>query len=492
MKGLDAVKRAVQDAGVDVITYVPGYPITELAESLGAEISVNEKVALEIALGASATGARSLVVVKQVGMNILADPLVISATHTTGAGVVVIAGDDLGPKGSQAEMDSRYFGPLAELPVLDPKDPATLHCAILEAYMISEWLRIPVIVRVTSHLLSTEAPDIQSRLSKGSSQEFERIAWELTVKGRHQKHHDVILAKAEEASEATTLNRIQISGDVGIIASGYPANLAECLGVSVLSIAYAFPLPWKLIRRFVDGHRLILVAEEPEPFIESQLRMSPKIRGKLTGHLPRGPLERHDIERALEAIDQKTVSWQQVYESASERGYTGICDDCPYVPLFKALGRLGVPVAGDAGCAIRATREPYQSVDVVYGLGSSIGVASGFRKKGVAVIGDYAFAHTGIQGLINAIWQKRDVLVVLLKNDVAATTGGQESPDLIRLLETMVPTSSIQLPALEGEMEQLLGSELARPGISAIVASGKCVKHMPPSPAQAPRWSRSQ
>ncbi len=479
MKGLDAVKGAVHDAGVEVVTYVPGYPITDLAESLCAEISVNEKVALEIALGASATGTRSMAIVKQVGMNILADPLVISATHTIGAGVVVIAGDDLGPKGSQAEMDSRYFGPLAELPVLDPRDTVTLHGSILEAYTISEWLRIPIIVRVTSRLLSTDAPDthIQPRSSKGSSQEFERIAWELTVKGRHQKHHDMILIKAEEASEATVLNHLQISGNMGIIASGYPATLAKCLGVSVLSVGYAFPLPWKLIRRFVEGHRYILVAEEPEPFIESQLQMSPKVRGKLTGHLPRGPLERQDISKALEAIDQKTVSCPQVYESASERGYTGICDDCPYVSLFKALGRLDVPVAGDAGCAIRATREPYQSVDVVYGLGSSIGVASGFSKKGVAVIGDFAFAHTGIQGLVNAIWRKRDVLVILLKNDVAATTGCQEVPDLTKVIESMVPTSSIQLPASQEEMERLLGSELARPGISAIVASGKCVNH---------------
>ena len=126
MNGHDAVLLSVNDCGVKVLTFVPGYPITELAKALGAEITINEKVALEIALGASATGARSMVLVKQVGMNMLADPLVISATHTIGSGVVVIVGDDLGPKNSQVEMDSRYYGPLAELPVLDPKDPTAL------------------------------------------------------------------------------------------------------------------------------------------------------------------------------------------------------------------------------------------------------------------------------------------------------------------------------------------------------------------------------
>ncbi|MHB8119885.1 MAG: thiamine pyrophosphate-dependent enzyme [Methanothrix sp.] len=477
MNGLQAVVQAAQDAAVEVRTYVPGYPITDLAAALKAEISVNEKVALEIALGASATGLRSLVVVKQVGMNILADPLVISATHTIGSGLVIIAGDDLGPRGSQAEMDSRFFGPLTELPVLDPRSPAALHASILEAFTLSERLRIPVIVRVTARLLADEGPEIQARPSKGAAQQFEREGWDLTMRGRHQRHHDKILADAEETSESTTLNRLEISGSTGIIASGRPAALAEGLRVSLLSVGYSNPLPAKLLRRFMDGHRLILVAEEPEPFIESQLALSPKVRGKLTGHLPRGPLERADIIQALESLEEKPQKKPQVYESVAERGYAGVCEDCPFIPLFSALARVDVPVAGDAGCAIRATREPYQSVDVVYGLGSSVGVASGFAKKGIAVVGDFALAHSGLQGLINAVWQKRDVLVIVLKNDVAAMTGGQEAPDLTNLVGALVPTRYLELPASEEEVEQVLREELKRWGASVVVALGKCTKH---------------
>ena len=134
-------------------------------------------------------------------------------------------------------------------------------------------------------------------------------------------------------------------------------------------------------------------------------------------------------------------------------------------------------MAGDAGCAIRATREPYQSVDVVYGLGSSVGVASGFAKKGIAVVGDYALAHSGLQGLINAVWQKRDVLVIVLKNDVAAMTGGQEAPDLTKLVEALVPTRRLELPASEEEVEAVVSEELKRPGASVVVALGKCTKH---------------
>lgn len=503
MKGLDAALQAVQDAGIKTVTYVPGYPINEIAEALCAEISVNEKVALEIALGASATGCRSMVIVKQVGMNILADPLVISANHTIGSGLVVIVGDDIGPKGSQAEMDSRFYGPLTELPVLDPKDPPALYNSIIEAYELSERLRVPAIVRVTSRLISfegPEVPEVQPRISmgsgKGSGQAFERAEWDFTVKARHQRHHHEVLPLAEEASEISALNSLEISGDsgIGIIASGLPARFAKDIGVSLLAVGYTNPLPWKLICKFIDGHRLILVAEEPEPFIESQLRMSPKVRGKLTGYLPFGPLEKSDLARSLEILREESLerkSFEEVnleeksvqlplqakaYETAADRGYTGICDDCPYAPLFRALANLNVPVAGDAGCAIRATRKPYESVDVVYGLGSSIGVASGFRRKGVAVIGDFALAHTGLAALINSVWRKRDVLVILLKNDIAATTGGQETPDLTKLLEALVPTRYIKLSGSENEIAEVLREELAKPGASSVVASGKCVR----------------
>lgn len=484
MKGLDAVKQAAKDAGIKSAIYVPGYPINEIAEALSAEISVNEKVALEIALGASATGCRSMVIVKQMGMNLLADPLVISANHTIGSGLIVIVGDDLGPRGSQAEMDSRFYGLLTELPVLDPKDPRALYDSIIEGYELSEKLRVPAIVRVTSRLMASESPDVPGTrpfISMEPGRVFEGAEWNLTVRARHQRHHQEVLPLAEEASEASTLNCLEIAGDtgIGIIASGFPAKLAEGLGVSLLTVGYTNPLPWKLIRRFIEGQRLILVAEEPEPFMELQLRMGPKVRGKLTGHLPFGPLERSDLVGALESLEVKLAHLPmqaRAYETAAERGYTGICDDCPYASLFRTLAKLNVPVAGDAGCSIKSTREPYESVDVVYGLGSSIGVASGFKRKGVAVIGDFALAHTGLAALINAVWRKRDVLVVLLKNDVAAMTGGQEAPDLTKILEVLVPTRSIELPGSENEIADVLGAELVKPGASAIVASGRCVR----------------
>ena len=475
MNGLEAAVQAAEDAAVSVRTYVPGYPITDLAQALRCQISVNEKVALEIALGASATGQRSLVVVKQVGMNLLADPLVISATHGIGSGVVVLVGDDLGPRRSQVEMDSRFYAPLSELPLLDPSRPGLLHASLLEAYTLSEKLRIPVMVRVTSRLLAAQEEHIPSRPLPSTGQRLEKESWSLTAKGRHQRHHDRIMALAQDASESSSLNQFQISGDVGIIASGYPAGLAQELGVSVLALAYSYPLPERLLRRFIDGHRLILVAEEPEPFIESILSQNPRAKGKLTGHLPRGALERSDIIQALEKLEGRPDKMPQAYESVAERGYEGVCPDCPFTALFSSLARVDAPVAGDAGCSIRATRQPFCSADVAYGLGSSTAVASGFSGKGIALMGDYALAHSGLAGLINAVWQKRDLLAVVLKNDVAAMTGFQEAPDLSGILEALLPTRFLDLPAPEEEVEAALREELARRGSSALVAKGKCV-----------------
>jgi len=475
MNGLEAALQAAEDAAVSVRTYVPGYPITDLAQALRCQISVNEKVALEIALGASATGLRSLVVVKQVGMNLLADPLVISATHGIGSGVVVLVGDDMGPRRSQAEMDSRFYAPLSELPLLDPSRPGLLHASLLEAYILSEKLRVPVMVRVTSRLLAAQEEDIPSRPLPSTGQRLDKDSWELTAKGRHQRHHDRIMALAQEASESSPLNQFQICGEIGIIASGYPVRLAQGLGVSVLALAYSHPPPERLLRRFIDGHRLILVAEEPEPFLEGILSQNARVKGKLTGHLPRGALERSDIIQALEKLEGRRDKMPQAYESVAERGYEGVCPDCPFRALFSALTKVDAPVAGDAGCSIRATREPFCSADVAYGLGSAAAVASGFSGKGIALMGDYALAHSGLAGLINAVWQKRDLLAVVLKNDVAAMTGFQEAPDLSGILEALLPTRYLDLPAPEEEVEAALREELARWGPSVLVARGRCI-----------------
>jgi indolepyruvate ferredoxin oxidoreductase alpha subunit len=491
----DELRDALSDLKVDLAIYVPGYPITDAIPTLGeeAQMATNEKVAMEVALGASATGRRSIVLVKHLGVNLLADPLSISPTHTIGAGFVVLAGEDVGPKGSQAEMDVRNYGPLCEIPVLDPSGPDLLRRALLEAFDLSESIRAPAMVRTTFEFgeaggsspafAKEEGREMAGKKSECRSWTFDRSIWDLTSKGRHQRYRGEVLPLLTSASARSSLNLLRDGdGDIGIIASGRPATLALNLEkkLPLLVAGYSHPLPWEAIREFARVRKQILVAEEPTPFIEARLQVCENVFGKMTGHLPWGRMEAQEIERALEMIESGAEPGPgpspQRFEDRP--GSRNVCDDCPYRPLYEAVRDLNIPVAGDAGCSIRAVRPPLEAVDVVYGLGSSVGVASGFGKKGVALIGDYALAHSGLLGLIDAVNNEREVLVVLLNNGVAAMTGGQPVPDITPILEAIVPgLRTIDLPEGRDSIGEILKDEIAKPGVSLVVVRGICPRY---------------
>lgn len=487
----DELRETLSDLKVDLRIYVPGYPITDAVPALGkdAQMATNEKVAMEVALGASATGRRSIVLVKHLGINLLADPLSISPTHTIGSGLVVLAGEDVGPRGSQVEMDVRNYGPLCEIPVLDPRGPDLLRRALLEAFDLSESIRAPVMVRTTFEFGETVSDPALAKsggremAENGRSKTFDRSIWDLTSKGRHQRYRDEALPNMSRASGTSSLNLLSdTDGDLGIIASGRPASFALNLEekLPLLVAGYSHPLPWDLIQKFARAHVRVLVVEEPTPFIEARLQVCGKVFGKMTGHLPWGRMGAEDLEWALELI----ITGAQPGPGPSPQrfedrpGSRNVCDDCPYRPVYEAVGDLSVPVAGDAGCNIRAVRPPLEAVDVVYGLGSSVAVASGFGEKGVALIGDYALAHSGLQGLIDAVNNKREVLVVLLNNGVAAMTGGQPVSDITQVLKAIVPSlRTIDLPADRDAIEEVLACELKRPGVSLVVARGVCPRY---------------
>ncbi len=485
---VEVLKGCLEELNVQVRIYVPGYPITEAVPALGegAEMATNEKVALEVALGSSASGRRAIVLVKHLGINLLADPLAIAPTHTIGAGLVVLAGEDVGPRGSQAEMDVRNYGPLCEVPVLDPASPILLGSALREAYALSEEVRAPAMVRTTFEFGG--GGGVSSRDPAGfrvpppprevrRSPTFDRSIWDLTAKGRHQRYRTEALPAMRSASEGSSLNLLRGGGgDIGIIASGRPAGYASKTDLPLLVVGFSHPLPLEAIREFASEHDKILVVEEPTPFIEARLMVCGGIFGKLTCHLPWGRMEAGDLARAIEMIGsgEEPGPAQKPERSEDRAASKKVCDDCPYRPLYEAVFGLRVPVAGDAGCSIRAVRDP-PAVDVVYGLGSSVAVASGFGEKGVALIGDYAIAHSGLLGLIDAVNNRREVLVLLLDNGVAAMTGGQGVPDLSPVLRTIVPDArTIDLPEDRGDIEEVLAEELAKPGVSLVVARGRC------------------
>ncbi|AGF98120.1 Indolepyruvate oxidoreductase subunit IorA [Methanosarcina mazei Tuc01] len=450
----------------------------------------NEKVALEVALGASVSGRRALVLVKHVGMNLLSDPLITSVTHTIGAGLIIIAGDDPGVKGSQNEQDSRWYGKIAEVAVFDPSSPETAYRSLRRAYELSEERHIPVIIRVTAGLEKSRGKIKRFPAPSVLHPEFDRSIWKLRMVEKHEHFHSKVYPMLEYESENTDLNEIRekvkredaerTEGEksFGVISSGFASSLVEEVlvksgkhkKISHFVLNLVNPLPLKKIGVFLKDKQKVLVVEESEPFIEEQIRIEGNVYGKKTGHLPYGQVTSKDIDFALEHIEEEKAS---------------ICEDCPYLPLYNFLRISGVRVAGDMGCSVRSAPEPLSAVDVSFALGSAISVACGFERKGIAVIGDFALAHSGILGLLNAVSEGHEVLVLVLQNEVAAMTGGQKVPDLRKVIEAIVPDVSVFDMDGRKEKEQASGSELsdliteklALPGISVIFIKGVCRKY---------------
>jgi indolepyruvate ferredoxin oxidoreductase, alpha subunit len=548
--GFNALYSAVLDSNVSLIIGVPGYPINSLMElfldksriSRETELSksktmiyeagspeadnpeevdcpaysafwfTNEKVAMETALGASVSGRRALVIVKHVGMNLLSDPLITSVTHTIGAGLVVIAGDDPGVKGSQNEQDSRWYGRIAEIAVFDPSDPDSAYRALRRAYELSEETKTPVVMRITAGLGKSEGKIKRFPKSLTSHPKFDRSIWKNRMVEKHQIFHTRIYPLLEAETEKTDLNKITLNLEIiessskfrriGIISSGFVSSVVENIlkersldcEIPHLSLNLVNPLPFKKIRAFLSNNQKILVAEESEPFIEEQIRIAGHIYGKKTGHLPYGQVAAEDIEFALKHIEEENVSILEctafIRKTKEER--TTICDQCPYLPLYRFLSTLDVPIAGDMGCSVRSAPEPLAAVDVSFALGSAISVACGFDKKGIAVIGDFALAHSGILGLICAATSSCNVLVLVLQNEVAAMTGGQEVPDLRKAVEAIIPDVSvfdidvnteketdreIGKEPFNSKLRELIRVKVALPGISVLFIKGKCKKY---------------
>lgn len=478
MNGIDAVVNAFLDCNVRLVTGVPGFPITDLMENIRGKIrsewSVNEKIALEQAMGSSVCGERSAVVTKHVGMNILADPLVSSTTHTTGAGVVIIAGDDPGILKSQNEQDSRFYGLIAEVPVFDPSSPEKAYQCVVEAFELSELTGAPAVIRITDRLLKSEG-EILKRVNTSARRSFDKNIWHLTMVGKHQRFHKTSYPEMCKYVEMSKLNIYKNKGKTGIISSGFPSELVDSSApsdISHLSLGVVNPLPLELIERFLDEHDRVLVVEETEPVIERQL--SNRVLGKLTGHVPYGVVEVEDIRKGIENIQEDSVNYDIVPQTIEKRGARHLCDDCPYQPLYNTIKELKVPVAGDLGCSILSSVPPLSLIDAAFSLGSAISTASGFNKKGIAIIGDFGLAHSGVCGLVNAIHNEHEMVVVVLQNEVSAMTGGQKVPDLTGVVMSLVDDTTLIDMQEDMDLKKILEDKLNKKGISVILARGKC------------------
>ncbi|WP_174590601.1 thiamine pyrophosphate-dependent enzyme [Methanocella conradii] len=485
--GAEAAHLALKDGGAGLITGVPGYPINRLFSILQddgemrAQWQFNEKIAYEMAVGASVMGGRAAVISKHVGVNVMADPLITSATHGLGAGVVVIAGDDVGALQSQNEQDSRWYGKLAEIPVYDPSTPGDLYDAIIGGFELSESISAPVLIRVTNEVFG-EKGDVSRKKPSVPHKKLDKAIWGYTMYGKRQKYLRDGWNYAAMEAERSQLNRVEKRGPVGIISSGHASALASkvatSLGLSHLSMGLVNPFPSMLVNDFLAGLEYVLVCEEASPFIEEQLSL-PRVKGRLTGHLPRaGPLDEASIRSAIENIDSIGVYQDIRPETLASRGYAvGRCEGCPYGPVYEAIKSLGVPVSGDMGCSILAANPPYSMLDAACSLGSAVSTACGFSQKGIAMIGDFAILHTGLQALVNARLNGHEALVVVFANREAAMTGGQALPDIAGLLKDIFKedciiqkSASLSQEKVKSDLEKLLMA----PGLKLYVITASC------------------
>jgi len=382
MKGSEVIASALTECA-ETFYAVPGYPVTEIAGILCAEQVINEKVALEYALGDSLSGKRSAVILKNVGLNACADPLINATTQGLVSGVVVVAGDDCTALGSQNTEDSRFFGELAQVPVLEPGHQ-TCARAVAAAFEASEQFSRVALIRVTPPILEGETNDATLCHRRGTG----RLASsDLTMRGRAQAAERV-LASMHNWSQNSPLN--QLRG--GIVATGPEEG---------------------------DSH---VVTVYPPPAGASVLNN--------TRELGRPFLFEH---RCLKGSDELPVP-----ETYHERGfYRTFCRGCPFKSLLNILSEKGITVICDIGCALLASNPPFRIGRAGYALGSSVAVAA--RSTKIALIGDYALMHSGVNALIDVYEKRLPLLTIVLKNDRMGMTGGQPAPDLLKYIAWAEP-----------------------------------------------------
>ena len=448
MTGNEAIARGAWEAGVRVGSAYPGTPSTEIMESLAgypasdvsAQWATNEKVACDVAIGASFAGVRAMTSMKHVGLNVASDALMSMTYIGANGGLVLVVCDDPGIHSSQNEQDTRYYSRLAMVPTVEPSDAQEALEFTRLAFDLSERFDTPIIVRSTTRLSHTRSlVHVGARQEPVSRPFRESPERNVMIPANARASHPMLLERERAFSawlEDSDLIRVEM-GDpkIGVISLSTPYTyVKEVLPeASMLKLGCSWPLPTETIREFAASVDRLFVVEELEPIIENELRaMGITVEGKAffsrTGEL--SPEAVRDGFVAAGVVDSD--------ESVMELDVTSIprppvlCAGCPHVAGYLALRSLNARVAGDIGCYTLAAVHPLRSIDTVVSMGSSIGNAIGLAKAGtetrpiVATIGDSTMLHAGIPALIDAVYNDVDITVILLDNHITAMTGGQD------------------------------------------------------------------
>ncbi len=443
--GNEAIARGAWEAGVKFVSGYPGTPSTEIIETLATRFpetnprwSTNEKVAFEEGMGAAIGGLRTLVTMKHVGLNVAADAFMVFPYSGTNGGFVVISADDPGMHSSQNEQDNRYLARVAKVPVLEPSDAQECHDFMIAGLELSEQFRSPVMLRTTTRLAHHkglvevgERADVPPREFIRDPQRFSVPIYRLIRRPEVEK----TLTAFAEYAETCPFNRIEEGADdkIGVVTSGISYQyVKEVLpDAGILRLGMTFPLPANLLRDFCAKYETVYVVEEGEPFIEEFMRGAGITN--LTGKELFGVIGEYSPGRL-----RKTLGLGAPPEPFTNDGVNLImrppmfCVGCGHRTVFAALRQLRVTVSGDIGCYTMGALHPYEAEHTTFAMGSSIGVAVGLEQAGhentVAIIGDSTFIHAGIPPLIDAVYNRSRLTLIILDNSTTGMTGSQPNP----------------------------------------------------------------
>ena len=435
-----AVAQGAYEAGVRVFSAYPGTPSTEIAENIVkydgvyAEWAPNEKVALEVAVGAAVAGARAMACMKHVGLNVAADPLFTASYTGINGGLVIVVADDPGMHSSQNEQDTRFYARSAHVPLLEPSDAQEAKEFVKLGYWLSEKFDTPVILRLTTRVAhsrsiveTVEREEQKLRAYDKSVTKYAMMPASAIIRHRVVEERDCELKEFVNGME---INRAEYTkSKIGVVCSGVVYEyVKEALPqANVFKVGTVHPLPIKAIREFSQKVGQLFVIEELEPFIENQLKAAGiKCRGKEIFSL-QGELS---VAKILEKFNRVPIP---VPDKLPGRPPV-MCAGCPHRGVFYVLNKLKLTVNGDIGCYTLGAQPPLSAVDTVLCMGASLGMAHGFKKatKGasnnIAVIGDSTFIHSGVTGLINAVYNKSGITLMILDNSTTGMTGHQDHP----------------------------------------------------------------
>lgn len=505
MLGNEAIARGAWEAGVKVSSAYPGTPSTEISENvvkydeIYAEWSPNEKVAMEVAIGASMAGVRSLVSMKHVGVNVASDPLYTVSYIGVNGGLVMIAADDPGLYSSQNEQDSRAVARAAKVPVIEPSDSNEAKEFVKFAYDLSEQYDTPVMVRTTTRLAHSqgvvELCERQEREDKPYVKNIKKnVMMPGMAKARHLHVEDREIRMAKDAS-AFPINRMEM-GDtkIGVITSGIPYQyVKEVLpNASVLKLGLVNPLPKDLVREFASKVEKLYIVEELDPIIEEQVKaMGIACTGKEIFTV-QGEYSANMIRKAILGMDLQLEDAAQVPNRPPI-----LCPGCPHRSTFYVLKKLGIHAAGDIGCYTLGAVAPLGVVDTTVCMGASISTLHGMEKaKGpefirnwVAVIGDSTFMHTGVNSLMNMVYNRSTGTVLILDNSTTGMTGHQDHAgtgktlkgDIVNAIDVVKLCTAIGVPNVKvvdtfnvPELEKTIREETAREELSVVIVKAPC------------------